>query len=123
VQKITEITHPPATMQSNLDVPRIIEGEDPFDDQEFAESVLASEEPPDPETEAKKKKLISLIYLSAKEKAPDATLQEVREMLMYKFGAFPERMDFMGLYEAARWTKTLEARIVNDEPTKDSDDV
>jgi len=110
-------------MQSNLDVPRIIEGEDPFDDQEFAENVLANEEPLDVETEVKKKTLISLIYLSVKEKAPDATIQEVREILMYKFGAFPESMNFMGLYEAARWAKTLEARIINNEPTKDSDHV
>lgn len=97
------------------DIPRITEGVDLFDDQSFAKTVLAGEEPHDVEAEAKKKTLIAQIYLSIKEKAPDATLQEVREMLMYKFGAFPESMNFMGLHEAERWAKTLEARIVSDE--------
>jgi len=97
------------------DIPHIIEGQDPFDDQEFADRVLAGEEPLNTETEGKKKELISQIYLSVKEKAPDATFQEIREIFMYKFGTFLESMNFMGLYEAQRWAKKLEAQEASDE--------
>jgi hypothetical protein len=93
------------------DIPRIIEGDDPFRDQIASAQFIAEEPAPNPEREA----LIKEIYRSVLVLAPTMSPQEVRELFMYKFGAFLESMDGWALFQAKEWVKTLGVRTVETE--------
>jgi hypothetical protein len=93
------------------DIPRIIEGDDPFHDQIASAQFIAEEPVPNPEREA----LIKELYRSVLALAPDMTPQEIRELFMYKFGTFLESMDGWGIFQAKEWVKTLEVKIVETE--------
>jgi hypothetical protein len=93
------------------DIPKIIEGDDPFHDQIASAQFIVEEPVPNPEREA----LIKEIYRSVLVLAPAMSPQEIRELFMYKFKAFLESMDGWGIFQAKEWVKTLEARTVETE--------
>lgn len=97
-------------MQS--DIPRIIEGADPFDDQTASLQFIEEEQP---EISEDKKVLIAEIYDLVREKAPEITPIEAYELFVFKFGVSLPQMNGMGLFEAKKWVERLEAQPVNEE--------
>ena len=91
------------------DIPRIIEGADPFDDQTASLQFLEDEEPTiSPEKQA----LICEIYDLVREKAPEITPIEAYELFIFKFGVSLSQMNGMGLFEAKKWVESLEVQTV-----------
>ena len=108
------------TLEPSADIPRIIEGIDPFDDQTASAQFLEEEQ----EVDEKKKELIREIYALIREKAPDITPTEAYEIFVFKFGVSLSQMNGMGLFEAKKWVENVEARppIVEKEQKIESSD-
>ena len=89
------------------DIPRIIEGVDPFDDQTASLQFLEDEEST---ISPQKQALIREIYALVREKAPDITPTEAYEIFVFKFGVSLPQMNGMGLFEAKKWVESIEAQ-------------
>lgn len=91
------------------DIPKIIEDVDPFDDQAASLQFLEDEHE---EVDLGKQQLIKEIYALIREKVPDISPVEAREMFIFKFGVSLDQMNGMGLFEARKWVENLEVRPV-----------
>lgn len=91
------------------DIPKIIEGIDPFDDQAASLQFLEDETE---EVNPNKQQLIKEIYALVREEAPDITPVEAREMFIFKFGVSLDLMNGMGLFEAKKWVEGIVAQPV-----------
>ena len=91
-------------MKPSSDIPRIIEGADPFDDQAASLQFLESEQE---EVSPDKQRLVKEIYALLREKTPDISPVEAREVFIFKFGASLDRMNGFGLFEAKKWVESL----------------
>lgn len=96
-------------MQSNSDIPRIVEGVDPFDDQTASFQFLETESE---EINPDKQQLIKEIYALVRKKVPDISPVDAREMFIFKFGVSLDQMNGMGLFEAKKWVGLLEVRPI-----------
>lgn len=89
-------------MTSNI--PKIIEGVDPFDDQSASlEFLVDAPEEINPD----KQRLIKEIYALVREKVPDISPVEAREMFIFSFGVALDQMNGIGLFEAKKWVENL----------------
>ena len=91
-------------MQSGSDIPRIIEGTDPFDDQTASLQFL---EDGHEEVDPDKQQLVKEIYALVREKVPDISPMDAREMFIFKFGVSLDRMNGIGLFESKKWVELL----------------
>lgn len=96
-------------MQSGSDIPKIVEGIDPFDDQKASFQFLETESE---EINPDKQQLIKEIYALVRKKVPDISPVDAREMFIFKFGVSLDQMNGMGLFEAKKWVGLLEVRPI-----------
>lgn len=90
-------------------IPKIVEGIDPFDDQAASLQFLEDEhEAFNPD----KQQLIKKIYALVREKVPDISPVDAREIFIFRFGVALDQMNGMGLFEAKKWVECLVVRPV-----------
>lgn len=91
------------------DIPKIIEGVDPFDDQSASLQFLDDGQE---EVNPGKQQLVREIYALVREKAPDISPLEAYEMFIFTFGVSLDRMNGIGLFQARKWVENLVVRSV-----------
>lgn len=106
-------------MQSDR-IPRIIEGVDPFNDQAASKQFAVGDEAV--EVSREKKRQIREIYSLLREKVPDISAADARELFIFQFGVALDDMPGFALLDAKDWVGRLEVRPVVAEEEREGSD-